>query len=250
MLISFLGLRQNNVNFPSEIVIRCYMRVLLVEDERELAGSIVSYLKDSEKIDCDHAADINRATELIDLYDYECFMIDIGLPDGSGLDLVKAIKDKDVQAGIIIISARDSIDDRVMGLNIGADDYLVKPFHLSELNARIYSLLRRLKFRGSSVFEFNEISLDPQSHLVSVKGSPLDLTKSEYNILYYLISNKNRVLSKSSIAEHLAGDYVDVMDSLDFVYLHIKNLRKKLLKAGCADYIKTVYGVGYKFMAE
>lgn len=226
------------------------MRVLLVEDEKELAGSIVSYLRSSEKIDCDHAADLDRATELCGLYDYDCFLVDIGLPDGSGLDLIATIKTKDTQAGVIIISARDSIDDRVQGLNIGADDYLVKPFHLSELNARIYSLVRRLKFKGSSVFVFNEISLDPQSHLVKINNSPIELTKSEYSILYYLISNKNQVISKTSIAEHLAGDYVDVLDSLDFVYLHIKNLRKKLIKAGCKDYIKTIYGVGYKFLTE
>lgn len=226
------------------------MRVLLVEDEKELAGSIVSYLKNSEKIDCDHAMSLEKASDLCELYDYDCFIVDIGLPDGSGLDLISQIKSNNMQAGIIIISARDSIDDRVSGLNIGADDYLVKPFHLSELNARIYSLVRRLKFEGSSVFVFNEISLDPQSHEVRINNIPVDLTKSEYNILYYLISNKNQVISKTSIAEHLAGDYVDVMDSLDFVYLHIKNLRKKLIKAGCKDYIKTVYGVGYKFIAE
>ena len=226
------------------------MRVLLVEDEAELAGSIVSYLKNSEKIECDTTGNLDRALELSELYDYDCFIVDIGLPDGSGLDLIKAIKSKESQAGIIIISARDSIDDRVTGLNIGADDYLVKPFHLSELNARIYSLVRRLKFKGSSIFTFNEIALDPQSHTVKIDDNPVDLTKSEYNILYYLISNKNQVISKTSIAEHLAGDYVDVMDSLDFVYLHIKNLRKKLIKAGCKDYIKTVYGVGYKFLAE
>ncbi len=226
------------------------MRVLLVEDEKDLAGSIVSYLKTSEKIDCDHAINLEKASGLCDLYDYDCFIIDIGLPDGSGLDLIKQIKNNNSQAGIIIISARDSIDDRVSGLNIGADDYLVKPFHLSELNARIYSLLRRLKFEGNSVFVFNEISLDPQSHEVKINNTALELTKSEYNILYYLVSNKNQVISKTSIAEHLAGDYVDVMDSLDFVYLHIKNLRKKLLKAGCKDYIKTIYGVGYKFLTE
>ena len=226
------------------------MRVLLVEDEQELAGSIVSYLKNSEKIECDHAMNLDKASGLCELYDYDCFIVDIGLPDGSGLDLIRQIKSNNKQAGIIIISARNSVDDRVSGLNIGADDYLVKPFHLSELNARIYSLVRRLKFEGSSVFVFNEISLDLQSHEVRINDVPVDLTKSEYNILYYLISNKNQVISKTSIAEHLAGDYVDVMDSLDFVYLHIKNLRKKLIKAGCNDYIKTVYGVGYKFIAE
>jgi len=226
------------------------MRVLLVEDEYELARSIVTYLKKNEKIDCDTAENMNRAIELTDLYDYDCFLVDIGLPDGSGLDLIRVIKSKNNRAGVIIISARDSIDDRISGLQIGADDYLVKPFHLSELNARLYSLMRRLKFDGSSIFVLNEISLDPQSREVKINNEPIELTKSEYNLLLYLVSNKNQVISKSSIAEHLAGEYVDIMDSLDFVYLHIKNLRKKLIAAGCSDYIKTVYGVGYKFLVE
>jgi len=226
------------------------MRVLLVEDEKELAQSIVAYLKKNEKIDCDTAENMDRAIELTDLYDYDCFLVDIGLPDGSGLDLINIIKSKNNRAGIIIISARDSIDDRISGLQIGADDYLVKPFHLSELNARLYSLMRRLKFDGSSLFVMNEISLDPQSREVKINNETIELTKSEYNLLLYLISNKNQVISKSSIAEHLAGEYVDIMDSLDFVYLHIKNLRKKLIAAGCNDYIKTIYGVGYKFLVE
>ncbi len=226
------------------------MRVLLVEDENELAQSIASYLRKNEKIDCDMAENMARATELADLYDYDCYIVDIGLPDGSGLDLIRIIKEKDNKAGIIIISARDSIDDRITGLNIGADDYLVKPFHLSELNARLYSLVRRLKFDGNSVFVINEISVDPQSRSVRIHDEALDLTKSEYNLLLYFITNKNQVISKTSIAEHLAGEYVDILDSLDFVYLHIKNLRKKMIAKGCNDYIKTVYGVGYKFEVE
>ena len=226
------------------------MRVLLVEDEKDLAESIARYLKNSEKIDCDIAPDLDSAIEQCELYNFDCFLVDIGLPDGSGLDLIKIIKEKNSRAGIIIISARDSIDDRIEGLNIGADDYLVKPFHLSELNARIYSLIRRLKLDGSSLLTLNEISIDPQSREVKINNKTLVLTKSEYNLLFYLITNKNQVISKTSIAEHLAGDYVDVMDSLDFVYLHIKNLRKKMIAAGCADYIKTVYGVGYKFLVE
>jgi DNA-binding response OmpR family regulator len=226
------------------------MRILLVEDEVELAQSIVVYLKKNEKIDCDAAYNLDKASELNELYDYDCFIVDIGLPDGSGLDLIKAIKSKDNKAGIIIISARDSIDDRISGLNIGADDYLVKPFHLAELNARIHSLVRRLKFDGSSIFVLNEISIDPQSREVKINNTTLDLTKSEYNLLFYLLTNKNQVISKTSIAEHLVGEYVDVLGSLDFVYLHIKNLRKKLINAGCSDYIKTVYGVGYKFLTE
>ena len=226
------------------------MRVLLVEDEPELASSISTYLRNNEKIDCEMAHNLDRAIELSELYDFDCCLIDIGLPDGSGLDLIRLIKKKNSRSGIIIISARDSIDDRIEGLNLGADDYLVKPFHLSELNARIFSLIRRLKLDGNSLLVLNEITIDPQSREVKIDETPLDLTKSEYNLLFYLITNKNQVLSKTSIAEHLAGEYVDVMDSLDFVYLHIKNLRKKMIKAGCTDYIKTVYGVGYKFLVE
>lgn len=226
------------------------MRILLVEDEHELANSISEYLKRSEKINCDLADNLFKATDLIGLYEYDCFIIDIGLPDGSGLELIQNIKSKDSKAGIIIISARDSLDDRIAGLNIGADDYLIKPFHLSELNARIHSLMRRLKFEGSSIYQLNEISLDPQSREVKINEQVIDLTKSEYDLLFYLLTNKNQVISKTSIAEHLVGEYVDTLGSLDFIYLHVKNLRKKLIKAGCTDYIKTVYGVGYKFTVE
>jgi DNA-binding response OmpR family regulator len=226
------------------------MKVLLVEDEKELAKSITDYLIKNEKFNCDVAYNLDKATELCALYEYDCLIVDIGLPDGSGLEIIESVKARNGKAGIIIISARDAIDDRIAGLNIGADDYLVKPFHLSELNARIYSLMRRLKFDGNSIFTINEIALDPHSRQVKIQNQPIDLTKSEYDLLYYLMTNKNQVLSKTSIAEHLVGEYVDVLSSLDFVYLHIKNLRKKLLGAGCADYIKSIYGVGYKFYIE
>lgn len=226
------------------------MKILLVEDEKELAQSISEYLAVSEKFTCDVAHNIQKASELIELYNYDCFIVDIGLPDGSGLELIQEIKAEENKAGIIIVSARDALEDRIEGLNIGADDYLVKPFHLSELNARIYSLIRRLKLEGNSVMKLNEISIDAQSRAVSIKGKEIDLTKSEYDILFYLATNKNKVISKTSIAEHLAGEYVDGLYSLDFVYLHIKNLRKKLVAEGCKDYIKTVYGVGYKFLIE
>lgn len=226
------------------------MRVLLVEDETDLAQSILDYLKNTQKFNCDVAHNLEKATELCVLYEYDCLIIDIGLPDGNGLDLIKSSKSNHSKTGIIIISARDAIEDRIKGLNLGADDYLVKPFHLSELNARIYSLVRRLRFDGNSVFVVNEISLNPQSREVKIFEHPIELTKSEYDILYYFMSNKNQVISKTSLAESLVGEYVDILNSLDFVYLHIKNLRKKLTAAGCTDYIKTVYGVGYKFQVE
>ena len=154
------------------------------------------------------------------------------------------------KAGIIIISARDALDHRIDGLNLGADDYLIKPFHFSELNARIHSLMRRLKSDGNSELKINEIYLDSQSRQVKVHDTPIEFTKSEYDLLYYLITNRNQVISKTSIAEHLVGEHVDILSSLDFVYLHIKNLRKKLTEAGGNDYIKTVYGVGYKFLIQ
>jgi DNA-binding response OmpR family regulator len=226
------------------------MKILLVEDEKDLAQSVVDYLSKDRKYNCDVAHCMEKALELSNLYDYDCLIVDIGLPDGNGLEVIRDVKARASKAGIIIVSAKDALDDRIEGLNIGADDYLVKPFHLSELNARIYSLMRRLKLDGNSVLELNEISIDPQSRQVKVLGNAIELTKSEYDLLFYLITNKNQVISKTSIAEHLVGEYVDVMNSLDFVYLHIKNLRKKMIAAGCVDYIKTVYGVGYKFLVE
>jgi len=226
------------------------MKILLVEDEKDLANSILEYLINNEKFTCDVAFDYAKGSELAELYEYDCLIVDIGLPDGSGLDLIKEVKSRDIKAGIIIISARNAIDDRIEGLNIGADDYLVKPFHLSELNARLYSLMRRLKFAGESNFNVNEISVNLQTRDVKVHNKDLDLTKNEYDLLMYMITNRNKVISKTSIAEHLSGEYVDVLSSFDFIYAHIKNLRKKLIDAGCKDYIKTIYGVGYKFLTE
>jgi DNA-binding response OmpR family regulator len=226
------------------------MKILLVEDEIDLANSISEYLVKSEKFTCDVAFDYAKGSELAELYEYDCLIVDIGLPDGSGLDLIREVKEKENKSGIIIISARDALDDRIEGLNIGADDYLVKPFHLSELNARIYSLMRRLKFDGDSNLEVNEISINLQTRDARVNNKVLDLTKNEYDLLMYMITNRNKVISKTSIAEHLSGEYVDVLSSFDFIYAHIKNLRKKLIDAGCEDYIKTVYGVGYKFLTE
>ncbi|NPA45069.1 MAG: response regulator transcription factor [Chlorobi bacterium] len=227
------------------------MKILLVEDEKELAQSISKYLIESEKFNCDLAENFKQAEDFYAMYEYDCIVLDIGLPDGNGLDIIKYIKsNKKNKTGIIIISARNTLDDKITGLNLGADDYLVKPFHLSELKARIYSLIRRLKSEGNNLLTVNEISLDLHSHEVKINNKLLKLTKSEFDLLYYLMTNKNQVISKTSIAEHLIGEDVDVLNSLDFVYLHIKNLRKKIIDAGSKDYIKTVYGVGYKFLTE
>ncbi|PLX19137.1 MAG: DNA-binding response regulator [Salinivirgaceae bacterium] len=225
------------------------MKILLVEDEKDLADSIEEYLVKDQQYNCDTASTLLSASELCSLYDYDCVLVDLGLPDGSGLDIIRQLKNENKKAGIIIISALDELDKRIEGLDLGADDYLVKPFHFPELNARIHSLMRRLKFDGESELKIGALSIDSQSRQVKVDGKTIEFTKSEYDLLYYLATNRNQVISKTSIAEHLVGDHVDILASLDFVYLHIKNLRKKLTQHGCKDYISTVYGVGYKFSA-
>jgi DNA-binding response OmpR family regulator len=225
------------------------MKILIVEDEIGLLESVQSYLSD-EGFSCESSATLKDAEEKVSLYLYDCLLIDINLPDGSGLDLIEPAKKRNADAGIIIVSARETVEDRIKGLNLGADDYLVKPFHLSELNARIQSLLRRIKFDGDEFITFNEIIINPAERLVTVQNKPIKLTKKEFDLLLYFISNKDRILTKESICEYLWGDYADNAGSLDFVYTHIKNLRKKIIDLGGEDYIHTVYGVGYKFISK
>lgn len=225
------------------------MKLLIVEDEPDLRESIQAYLSD-EGYSCESSANLKGAEEKISLYLYDCLLIDVNLPDGSGLDLIEPAKKRNPNTGIIIVSARETLDDRIKGLNLGADDYIVKPFHLSELNARILSLLRRIKYDGDDLITFNEISINPAERLLSVAGKPVKLTKKEFDLLVYFVSNKDRILTKESICEYLWGDYADNAGSLDFVYTHIKNLRKKIIDHGGQDYIHTVYGVGYKFLSQ
>ncbi len=225
------------------------MKILIVEDEKGLAASILSYLKMSDHV-CELASDYKTAEEKINLYKYDCALIDINLPDGSGLEIVKRLKEGNEPTGIIIISARDTIDDRILGLDLGADDYLVKPFDLAELNARIKSLFRRISFSGSNVINAGELSIYPDEFKVKYNDDLFDLTKKEYNLLMFFVANSNRVLAKETIAEHIWGDNIDMADSYDFVYAHIKNLRKKLQEKGLQDYIQTIYGIGYKFQTD
>ena len=225
------------------------MKILLVEDEKGLSDSISTYLKQEGYL-CEVVTDFKSADEKIELYQYDCILIDINLPDGNGLNLVKALKRLKAKAGIIIISARNSVDDKIEGLDLGADDYLSKPFSLAELNSRIKSVLRRRKFDGNVEIVFNEITIKPNESTVLVNGASVTLTKKEYDLILFLISNKNRILTKETIAEHLWGDDMDMADSYDFIYTHIKNLRKKLVEKGCQDYMKTVYGMGYKFATQ
>lgn len=222
------------------------MKILIVEDEKELSESISQYLYDEGYL-CEQAFDYQSASSKINTYEYDCVLVDINLPDGNGLNLIHDLKEKKIKPGIIIISARNSIDDRIQGLDIGADDYLVKPFNLSELNSRIKSVIRRVFFSGNSEILYNEIKIDTDSIQVYVHDQLVNLTKKEYDLLIFFLSNKNRVLTKESIGENVWGDYADTLSSFDFIYTHIKNLKRKLLEKGCADYLENMYGVGYKF---
>ncbi|MES2516887.1 MAG: response regulator transcription factor [Bacteroidota bacterium] len=222
------------------------MKLLIVEDEKALSDAIVEYLT-SEGYGCETALNFWTADEKVALYDYDCVLVDISLPDGSGFEVIKELKKRKSEAGIIIISAKNSLDDKITGLEIGADDYMTKPFHLSELNARIKSIIRRTNFSGQTEIIANEISITPEEVLVKVNNQPIELTKKEYDLLLFLLANKNRVLTKESIAEHLWGDDMDTSDSFDFIYTHIKNLRRKITEKGGKDYLKTIYGMGYKF---
>jgi DNA-binding response OmpR family regulator len=222
------------------------MKILVIEDETELRRSIKEYLHNEGYV-VESAKDFNEASEKTSVYEYDCILVDITLPKGNGLDIVKQLKKAGSQAGIIIISAKNSLDDKIVGLEYGADDYLTKPFHLPELNARIKALQRRKKFSGNTKIQLNEICLQPEERKVSVNNNELILTGKEYDLLLYFISNKNRVLSKNAIAEHLWGDNADQVDGHDFIYTHIKNLRKKLIEKGCTDYLQTIYGIGYNF---
>lgn len=222
------------------------MKLLIVEDEESLRRSILKYLTAEGNI-CDIASTFDQGIEKISLYDYDCVLLDLGLPDGEGLDLLRSLKKLKKPDGVLIISARDSIEQRVQGLSLGADDYLVKPFHLSELNARITAIVRRRNFNGSDQLIFNEIEIDLLSKEVKVNSMQVYLTKKEFDILLYFVTNKSKVISKSAAAVHIWGEDADMADSFDFIYTHIKNIRKKLTDAGAKDYFHSVYGIGYKF---
>ena len=222
------------------------MKILIIEDERKLSDSIVSYLK-AEKYLCEQAFDFDEAMMKVGVYDYDCVLLDLMLPGGNGLDILREIRKRKNPVGVIIASAKDSLDDKIKGLEIGADDYLAKPFHLAELSMRIYAVIRRKEFAASNMLEDGGICINLLSKTVAVKGTPIVLTKSEYDLLLFFISNKNRVVSKSAIAEHLSGEMADMLDSFDFVYTHIKNLKAKLAEQGVKDCIQNVYGMGYRW---
>lgn len=220
------------------------MKILVIEDEESLSESIAAYLKGEQYI-CECAPDFVAAREKLELYQYDCILLDITLPGGSGLKLLEDIRINKQHDGVIIISARDSLDEKIQGLQLGADDYLTKPFHLAELGARVASVIRRRNFNGDNIIKVNEIEIDLQSKTVKAPENVLDLTPTEYDLMLFLASNKNKVVSKNAIAQHLLGDEAEWMLQYDVIYAHIKNLKKKLLNAGCRNCIHSRYGMGY-----
>ena len=222
------------------------MKILIIEDELELLVMLNNYLT-KENYVCELAENFQKASEKLFIYEYDIILLDITLPDGNGIDLLRIIRKNNIHAGVIILSAKNSLDDKIAGLDFGADDYMTKPFQLSELNSRIKALLRRNKFDGNNILSFNEISINVDSKEVNINSQPIIITKKEYDMLLYFIVNKNRVLTKEAIAEHLWNDNIDLADNFDFIYTHLNNIRKKIKAKGGNDYIKTIYGMGYKF---
>lgn len=223
------------------------MKILIVEDETDLQSILADFLA-KEKYSYDAVTTYKEASEKIALYDYDCILLDINLPDGSGFNLLEELNAVKKADGVIIISARNSIDDKIKGLNLGADDYLTKPFHLSELNARIQAVIRRKKFETTRKVSFSNIEIDLPQLVAKVHNEDLGLTKKEFDILQHLIANKNIVVSKNSMLEYIWGDYVDNSQSIDLLSTHLKNLKKKLKNANARVEIKNVYGVGYQII--
>lgn len=222
------------------------LKLLIVEDEAGLRQSIEKYLAEDGSI-CESCSNLQTAKEKIALYQYDCILLDIGLPDGNGLALLEYLKASGKNECVLIISARNSLDDKLRGLNIGADDYLTKPFHLAELKARIMAIIRRKLFKSQNILNYDVLSVDLMARQVKVNDNAIYLTRKEYEMLLYFVSNKGKVISKNAIAEYLWGDEIDMHDSFDFIYTHIKNLRKKLFDETGKDFIHSVYGMGYKF---
>lgn len=222
------------------------MKLLIIEDERTLSQNIANYLS-KEDYRCEQAYTFDDAIEKVTLYDYDCILLDLMLPGGNGLDILQVIKQKTNPTGVVIVSAKDSLDDKINGIKIGADDYLPKPFHLSELSVRVYSVIRGRHFSGNNLLTSQSITIDLLSKEVKVNGQSIVLTKSEYELLLFFISNRNQMITKSALAEHLSGDMADMLDNQDFIYAHIKNLKAKLAHAGCKNCIKNLYGIGYKW---
>lgn len=225
------------------------MKILVVEDERSLRDMVCESLE-RERFVVEIADDYHTAMEKINDYDYDCILLDIMLPGGSGLDVLEELKKMRKKESVLIISAKDSIDDKVLGLELGADDYLAKPFHLAELNARVKSILRRKHSGGDTSIKLQNVCLYPDKRTVYVDEKELQLNRKEFDLLYYFVTNPNRLMNKTSLAESVWGDNIDSVDSLDFIYSQVKNLRRKMKAAGAKPEVKAVYGFGYKLVTD
>lgn len=223
------------------------MKILIIEDEPELKNTVQNFLE-GEQFIVEYAEDYSSGLDKIISYEYDCILLDIMLPDGNGIDLLKEIKAMHKKDPVIILSAKDSVDDKVAGLEVGADDYLAKPFHLAELLARIKSVIRRKKQDGEAVISYKNINVDPENRKVLINGEELVLNRKEYDLLYYFIIQPQKTLQKTTLAEAIWGDYIDQADSLDFIYSQIKNLRKKLKNLNSEADFQAVYGIGYKLI--
>lgn len=223
------------------------MKILVIEDEPAMSDVIVDALE-SEKFLVETAATFSLAMDKLMTYDYDCVLLDIMLPGGSGLTLLEELKKRHKQDSVIIISAKNSVDDKVRGLDLGADDYLPKPFHIAELKARVKSVIRRKNLEGQTIVALNNLKLNLEDRSVRVDDTSLVLNRKEFDILVYFVSNKNRLINKAALAERIWGDHIDQADDFEFIYSQIKNLRKKLKDAGAGVEIQAVYGVGYKLV--
>ena len=225
------------------------MKILIVEDEPALRELIQRSLE-KERYITEVAPDYDNAIEKVEVYDYDCILLDIMLPGGNGLDLLKHLKDLRKKENVIVISAKDSLEDKILGLELGADDYLPKPFHLAELNARVKSVLRRKHRDGEHAIVLGNVRLLPDSFQVWINNEQLELSRKEYDILHYFMNRPNRMVNKNTLAESVWGDHIDQVDNFDFIYTQIKNLRKKLKNHQASIEIKAVYGFGYKLVME
>ena len=223
------------------------MKILVVEDNADLREIIVRSLE-KERYVAEAAPNLKEARAKAFIYEYDCILLDIMLPDGNGLDLLRELSTRGKHVNVIILSAKDSIEDKVNGLELGADDYLPKPFHLAEMHARIKSVLRRKTRDGDHTIKMGNVCIHPDTFRVEVDGKALELNRKEYDILLYLVNRKGRLIEKETMAEAVWGDSIDQADNFDFIYAQMKNLRKKLKGAGAGIEIKTIYGFGYKLV--
>lgn len=223
------------------------MKILIIEDEKEMLENMQHTLE-KEGFLVEAVSTYREAMAKIGNYEYDCILLDISLPDGNGLEVLQELKRQGISDGVIIVSAKNSLDDKLEGLNLGADDYLPKPFHMAELNARVKAVIRRRRLSGSDVLELGNVRIDIDDRMVKIDGSVLELNRKEFDILLYLSINKDRLVNKSALAEHVWGDFIDQADSFEFIYSQIKNLRKKLSGSQAEIEIKAVYGIGYKLI--